>query len=516
MVRLVVLAPALALLVAAAPSPQAAAPSPANRIKANPAGAPAAPVSAGAWGVLDEIARREWTTEKEARPRISKFRWIEPGRVLEARHGFVARLQFGEAKFADTVQRFVLDPKTGAINVTYTYEDGRPPLKTVIRIEPDGTAIETFTDASGVKKRNIHKSPRLSLNVIERQEMKGTTWAALGTTRKAGLTRDEIAENARRAEEARQMAIADAQAREAARQAQLAAEQAQRDAEQAAYEADQQANQQMAQNMPNMLDVLNNLGASIQRENQQRQAQFDRQMRQAVQDEARRKAEAARAEADRIAAENNRRVQEANARQAAIAQQYAQRQADSQSQASANAAQAEAERVRRAEAQRRQAEADQARRAEEQRQTADAERQRREAQAQAAEAERRRQADERAREQARLLAERNALVDWPESVTLCAKDDDQARFGNYRCVGSLQMNYVNFEKPNWPSALNMTCGGPFNKRDLGMVNGYRAFGCGFGLSPNSGGDIPRRYGIGYVPGRITYRCPRSASSCTSR
>ena len=514
MKRVAALAPALALLVAAAPSPQAAAPSPANRIKALPAGAPAAPVSATSWGVLDEIARREWTTEKEPRPRISKFRWIEQGRVLEARHGFVSRLQFGEAKFADTVQRFVLNEKTGAIDVTYSYEDGRPPLKTVIRIEPDGTAIESFTDAAGVKKRNIHKSPRLSLNVIERQEMRDTAWASLGTTRKAGLTREEIAENARRAEEARQLAIAEERAREAARQAQLAAEQAQRDAEQAAYEADQQANQQMAQNMPNMLDVLNNLGASIQRENQQRQAQFDRQMRQAVQEEARRKAEAARAESERIAAENSRRVQEANARQAAIAQQYAQRQADSQAQASANAAQAEAERARRVEAQRRQAEADQARRVEEQRQAADAERQRREAQA--AEAERQRQADARAREQARLLAERNAPVDWPESVTLCAKDDDQARFGNYRCVGSLQMNYVNFEKPNWPSALNMTCGGPFNKRDLGMVNGYRAFGCGFGLRQSSPDDVPRRYGISYVPGRITFRCPRSASSCTSR
>lgn len=109
------------------------------------------------WGVLDEIARREWTTEKEPRPRISKFKWTEEGRVLEARHGFVSRLQFGEAKFADTVQRFVLDPKTGAINVTYTYEDGRPPLKTVIRIEPDGAAIETFTDANGLKKRNIYR-----------------------------------------------------------------------------------------------------------------------------------------------------------------------------------------------------------------------------------------------------------------------------------------------------------------------------------------------------------------------
>lgn len=279
------------------------------------------------WGVFDEIALREWVTDKEPRPRVSKFQWTDDGRVLVARHGFVSRLQFGEARFADTVQSFVLDPKTGLIDVTYTYEDGRPALKSVIRINSDATAVETFRDAAGVEFRNTYRSPSPSINTIERERREGAAWATLGTTRKTGLTRQEIAENARRAEDARQMAMAQARAQEAERQAQIAADDAQQEAEQAAYQADQAARQQSAQNTPNMLDVLNGIGASIQRDNQQRQAQFDRQLQQAVQEQARQKADAARAEAQRIAAENSRRVQEANARQAAISAQYAQQRA---------------------------------------------------------------------------------------------------------------------------------------------------------------------------------------------
>lgn len=213
------------------------------------------------WGVFDEIANREWTTDKEPRPRVTKFRWIEEGRVLEARHGFASRLQFGEAKFADTVQRFVLDPKTGKIDVTYSYEDGRPPLKAVIEIQDDGTAIETFTDKNGAEKRNIYRSPSLSNNAIERQEKKDGSWVSLGTTRKSGLTQFEIAENKRRAEEARQRAIAQENRRIAAERERERIEMARREAEDRAY-AQQQAQMQQ-QPMYNMLDALNAIGNSM-------------------------------------------------------------------------------------------------------------------------------------------------------------------------------------------------------------------------------------------------------------
>lgn len=233
---------------------------------------------ASAWGTLTVAAEREWTTEKEPRARVTKYRWVEPDRVLEARHGFVSRLQFGEAKFADTIQRFVRDPKTGVINVSYTYEDGRAPLKTVIKVESDGSLVETFTDAKGVKKRNTYKTPSPALNVIERQEMKGSAWVSLGITRKAGLTQIEIAENKRRAEEAQRLAIAQENSRRAAREAQRQAALAQ----QQAYEQQQsdyaQEEPPMQQGM-NMLDVLNGMASSINQQNQQQQSQFERQMR---------------------------------------------------------------------------------------------------------------------------------------------------------------------------------------------------------------------------------------------
>ena len=217
------------------------------------------------WGALDEISQREWTTANEPRPRVTKFHWVEPGRVLEARHGFVSRLQFGEDKFADTVERLVLDPKTGNIAVTYSYEDGRPPLKAVMKVEDDGSVVETFTDANGVKKRNIYKSPNPSVNEIVRQELHGTEWATLGTTRKAGLTQQEIAENARRAEQQRQAQIAQENARRAAAaEARRQAELAQQRAEEEAYQQEQAQQQSMQQNMPNPLQVLQGMAAAMQ------------------------------------------------------------------------------------------------------------------------------------------------------------------------------------------------------------------------------------------------------------
>lgn len=499
------LAAALLLLLAAA------APNPASKIVAHPVGA-GTQASAG-WGLFEELARREWTTEKDARPRVSRFKWVEAGRVLVGRHGPQSRLAFGDARFADTIQRFERDPRTGRIAVTYTYEDGRPPLRSSIIVQPDGSAIESFTDATGIEKRNVYRLRGPSLNIIERQEKQGSAWAALGSTQRSGVTPEEVAATKRRAEEAREMALAADRARQAAAEAQRVAEEAER---QAAYEQQQAQQQTAQQNMPNMLDVLNGIGASIQRGNQQRQVQLDRQIAQAQADAARQRAEAARAEANRIAADNARRVQEANARQQAIADQYAQRNAASQSQAQAAQAQAEADRTRRVELQRAEQQRVAAQAAADQRAAAQKQADEAARRQQAADAERRRQAEVRAQEQARRLAELNALVDWKESVTLCEKTGPQAKFGNWRCTGSLQMNYVNFEDPYWVSALDKTCGGPRNKRDLGMVGGYRAFGCGFGLHPSSTDDIPARFGVGYVPGRITFRCPRSASGCDRR
>lgn len=418
----------------------------------------ASPLAAqsSSWGVLDEIANREWTTEKEPRPRVTKFRWIEEGRVLEARHGFASRLQFGEAKFADTVQRFVLDPRTGAINVTYTYEDGRPPLKTVMHVEADGSIVETFTDAKGAKKRNIYKSPTLSLNLIERQELQGAKWASLGTTRKAGLTQAEIAENKRREEARVHLAIAQENARRAAEQARREAEIAEQEA---ANEQRQYEQQSMQQNMPNPLDILNGLANSINQETQRRQVDFERRMADLQAEQARRRAEEAAAQQRQADLEVDR--QRSAAQQQRVADEAAER---------------------RAEEQRREAQAQRAREAEQQ----------------------------RLAELQRKQEEANRPIAFKEGVVACSKQ----RENYYRCDGPLQVTYSDLVSDSGMTSLKQACGGG-SLRDLGSSGGYRVFGCGFGMHPTSdypgNRDVAAILGI-YVPGLGTYYCPPSTDA----
>lgn len=125
-------------------------------------------------------------------------------------------------------------------------------------------------------------------------------------------------------------------------------------------------------------------------------------------------------------------------------------------------------------------------------------------------------------------ADRNAKVDWKEAVTVCGfhADDGQSKFGNWRCEGALQMTYAKLgtEGLSAPTggaltAISEACGSRRESiRDLGMVGGYRVFGCGWGLHPDSGRnslyrDQAPRFGLTYIPGRNTYRCPRWKSSC---
>lgn len=112
-------------------------------------------------------------------------------------------------------------------------------------------------------------------------------------------------------------------------------------------------------------------------------------------------------------------------------------------------------------------------------------------------------------------AEQNAPVDWPEAVTLCELTGDQARFGNWRCTGSLQWTYVNFDRPNWEATLLMTCSGKGPVRNLGVAGVYRAYGCGYGVRKGGESGIPARFGV-FVGDRAIFRCPRSASSCPLR
>jgi hypothetical protein len=455
------------------------------------------PAFANEWGVFSGMAEREWRTDGEPRPRISLFSWDASGRVLVGKHGFESRRESNASDFADTTQRLSLDPKTGTIEVTYEYADGRAPLRAVIRVTADGTATESFTDANGIEKRNIYTLPSASVTMIERQEFRDGRWIALGQTRKLGMTPAEIADKKLREEQARRLAAAQAAAQKAEEQAfkerMIALEQAEREEEQA-----RQASQ------PNALQVLQGMAQQINQQNRDNQARFERQMAADIAEQKRQEAERLRREAE----EQSRRVAEANARQEAIARQY-------EAQRSANdvqrGQQASAEAERRAAEQRRQAQAQAEAEADERRAAAEAERQKREALAEA-EAERRRQAEQaRLAELRRKEEEARRPVAFKEGVVVCEKKRDNY----YRCEGPLQITYSDLVTPAGLTSLREACGGG-TSRDLGMSGGFRVFGCGFGIHPTirdypGNRDVPAEYGL-YISGRGTFYCPRSTTA----
>ena len=123
---------------------------------------------------------------------------------------------------------------------------------------------------------------------------------------------------------------------------------------------------------------------------------------------------------------------------------------------------------------------------------------------------------EQAQYRARLAAPARApdeKVEFKEGVVLCQKRPAPSK--EWRCPGPLQVTYANLD--NLAKALvslGEACGSSKSIRDLGMVSGYRAFGCGFGIHPTArdypgNTDVPAQLGVGYVPGRGTFYCPRS-------
>jgi conjugal transfer/entry exclusion protein len=104
-------------------------------------------------------------------------------------------------------------------------------------------------------------------------------------------------------------------------------------------------------------------------------------------------------------------------------------------------------------------------------------------------------------------------IAFREGVVLCQKRPAPSK--EWRCPGPLQVTYANLDDlPRAMVSLGQACGSGKSIRDLGMVSGYRAFGCGFGIHPTArdypgNTDVPAQLGVGYVPGRATFYCPRS-------
>lgn len=169
------------------------------------------------------------------------------------------------------------------------------------------------------------------------------------------------------------------------------------------------------------------------------------------------------------------------------------------------------------------------------------------AKAKAAEAEYERQRQEHEAEVARIAAETErrrkeyeaelekerkaeaALVDFPEAVVVCElnQNNPQAKFGNWRCVGPLQFDYAklgpdgNMVSQQALYNISNACGGKAERvRDFGRVSGYRVFGCSFGIKAGATGavskDAAAQFGLGYIPGRMTFRCDSSRSTCSNQ
>jgi hypothetical protein len=141
-------------------------------------------------------------------------------------------------------------------------------------------------------------------------------------------------------------------------------------------------------------------------------------------------------------------------------------------------------------------------------------RERREADEKAA-AERKRLADAKLAEEKRKKEEANRPIEFKEGVVVCTKQSEKS----YRCEGPLQVTYSDLVSQVGRTSVALACGKDSRSldsiRDLGSVNGYRVFGCGYGIHPNStypgNRDVPAAYGL-YVSSRATFHCPPSTDA----
>lgn len=223
--------------------------------------------------------------------------------------------------------------------------------------------------------------------------------------------------------------------------------------------------------------------ARAEREEKERQYQADWQHARKVlaqQEQARQ----ARAETNRAEAETGRKQQ--SMAQATQQQQQQRRVEDNRRR---EAAEAERKRQQEAEAERRRRE-----------ETAQRERAERESLARSKQLE---ETVKRQEEEAR-----NRPVIYREGITLCESPKNGGKA--WLCRGPLQNMSGVLDTQSGNVAVRQACGGN-NMRDLGMVSGYRAYGCGYGIHPTNreypgNRDIPAELGVNYIPDRGTFRC----------
>ena len=128
-----------------------------------------------------------------------------------------------------------------------------------------------------------------------------------------------------------------------------------------------------------------------------------------------------------------------------------------------------------------------------------------------------------------VLREGQQVTEFQEGIVLCQMGSNENAVS--RCQGPLQTisSVIRDLGDAYTRAqIGMACGSDRNLRDLGMVSGMRAFGCGFGIHPDPAmaslaslvspassvrsGEPSWRSSNRRVPPHMAMRCSRSASA----
>ncbi|OYX36781.1 MAG: hypothetical protein B7Y99_00490 [Caulobacterales bacterium 32-69-10] len=105
------------------------------------------------WGLYAQLAAGGTWAHKlsSGAEAVARYTWVRPNEELRAEH----RLQGGQSV---TVETITPGAEPGTLTVM-TKEDEAAPTRSVVRLNADGTAVETFVASSGVNGRATYRMP---------------------------------------------------------------------------------------------------------------------------------------------------------------------------------------------------------------------------------------------------------------------------------------------------------------------------------------------------------------------
>ncbi len=106
-------------------------------------------VEAGArWGLYGQLAAGgAWVhTLSTGGTAIARYTWVRPGEELRAEHQL-------QGTPLVTVETITPGPEAGRLTISTQENDQPGPTRSVVTLNPDGTAVELFTASNGVSGR---------------------------------------------------------------------------------------------------------------------------------------------------------------------------------------------------------------------------------------------------------------------------------------------------------------------------------------------------------------------------